>query len=120
MHVATALPDGRHVAASAYQPWEQLCTVGYPALEVTDEIGNGYRQYTTKLTAVLAEAPSYAAEPMAYRATCADGTQVLIGVDYAPYPLVTISDAHPSTPSEKCACTLTVTWTAPMPALIIV
>lgn len=120
MTVVDVLPDGRHVAASAGRPWEQLCTVGYPSLEVTDEIENGYRQYTSKLTAVLAEAPSYATEPMAYRVTYTDGSHAIIGVDYAPYPLSTISDVHPSSPSEKSACTLTVTWTAPLPALVSV
>lgn len=94
--------------------------MGLASLETTDELENGYRKYTTKLTAVLHEPPAYATEPLTYRATFADGAQAIIGLNYAPYPLATINDTHPSSAADKASCTLTVTWTAPTPPLLTI
>lgn len=120
MHVAQPLPDNRHVLLNVPRPWQKLPIVGLAAMETTDELENGYRKYTTKLTVVLHEPPPQAAEPLAYRATFADGAQAIIGLNYAPYPLATIDDGHPNTASDKAACTLTVTWAAPTPPLLTI
>lgn len=88
--------------------WTPLCTIGLASLEVTDEVTDGVRLYTTKLAYTLASRPAPDAEPMAYRLTLADGRRLIYGTSLRPYPMATITDTHEDKASGRASCTVQV------------
>lgn len=119
-HTAHLAPAQNGVVISGYVPWERVCCVGLPSLEVTDEVADGGRTYTSRLRMVLRAVPSPAAEPAVFLLTLADGSRLLLGLSFRPFPLVTLSASHPSAASERAACTLTAEWRGAFPALRVV
>lgn len=118
--MACVVRETHRAFISYFVPWERIPTVGLSALEVSDSVGDdGVRLYTSKLTALLACAIPPPSAPVAYRLTLTDGTRLLLGTFHRPHPVQTIADSHPDRASERCACTLTVTWTADVGALVI-
>ena len=70
-------------------PWQELPLVGLASLEVTDEVENGVRIYTSKLTATLCKPFQHSSRPSAFRLTDVQGRTYLLGTSYFPFPLVT-------------------------------
>lgn len=120
LRLAHPLQDGVHFYAPSYIPWEHVCISGLAGLEVTDEVEDGMRTYTSKLTFVSEERSALPAGPVAFRLTAADGTQFVMGSAERPHPVITISDSHPAKASSVCACTYTAQWQSPFAPLIIV
>lgn len=106
-------PDGLHVHAKGYSPWEKISIVGLASLEVSDSpTDDGIKVCTTKLSAVLASRPIPDSRPMCYRITFTDGSRLIMGLGPSPtFPVATFVDFHPDRPAERCACTMNVTWT---------
>lgn len=101
--------------------WSPLCIVGLASLEVTDEVADGTRLYTTKLSYTLARRPAPDAEPMAYRLTLADGRRLIYGLDLRPYPVATITDTHEDKASGRASCTVQVEQKkAPFPPMELI
>lgn len=69
-------------------PWQELLLVGLASLKVTDEVENGVRIYTSKLTATLCKPFLHPKRPSAFRLTDVQGKQYLLGTAQSPYPLV--------------------------------
>lgn len=85
-------------------PWQELPLVGLASLEVTDEVENGVRIYTSKLTATLCKPFLHPKRPSAFRLTDVQGKLYLLGTAQIPYPLIsqTVSiedNAHSQTAS---------------------
>ena len=120
--LCTPLPDGMTVCLdpTAFSlHWMPLCLSRPAALDVTDKAeGAPARLYQTTLTAAVAGVPvGLNDEPPALLARQADGTALLIGLDFAPHPLATLSRTAPDRPGERAGEVLTVTWLAPWGAL---
>lgn len=119
--MACVLREYQCAVIDYFVPWERIPTVGLSALEVSDSVGDdGIRLYTSKLTALQACSITPPCEPMCYRLTLTDGAQLLLGTSHRPHPVQTQTDSHPDRAAERCACTLTVTWTADVGALEII
>lgn len=69
-------------------PWQKLPLVGIASLEVTDEVDNGVRIYTSKLTATLCKPFLYSKCPTAFRLTDVQDRTYLLGTSLPPYSLV--------------------------------
>lgn len=93
-------------------PWQELPLVGLASLEVTDEVENGVRIYTSKLTATLCKPFLHPKRPFAFRLTDVQGRQYVLGIVQLPFPLVTQTDNIPDTPSSATAYHLTIQHTA--------
>ena len=70
-------------------PWQELPLVGLASLEVTNEVDNGVRIYTSKLTATLCKPFLHPKRPSTFRLTDVQGKQYLLGTAQSPYPLIT-------------------------------
>ncbi len=120
LHLVRPLPDGVHAYAPDYVPWESLCISGLAALEVTDNVEDGVRTFTSKLTLTLADRPALPNGPVGFRLTTTGGEELLLGLAFRPFPTVALSDSLPSKPASACACTLTATWEGSHAPMIIV
>lgn len=113
MQVVNFCPDGLHAIQKGYVPWQQVCMKGGAALEVTEDIDNGVRKYTSKLVFSTSEMLDADVEPMAYRLHLTDGnTMLLMGLSQQPFPLRTIADTREKQASGKSVIQHTVTWTS--------
>lgn len=122
-HTQTILPcpDNRHaIPTAAYIPWEPLCIVSLASLEVTDEMRDGIRIYTTKLTFQTHQPLPPDTTPFAYHLTLTDHTHLLLGTAQRPHPLRTTTDTREDRPTGKSTITHTITWTSPHPPFIII
>ena len=109
-HMSRLIPDTNGLTAyfSEEVLWQPLCTIGLPSLEVTDEITDGVRRFTTRLTYTLAQRPAPDEQPYAYRITLGNGVQLILGLDLRPYPIATITDSHEDKASGRASCTVQV------------
>lgn len=108
MQHLVASPDGLTGYLTEVVVWQTVCTVGLGTLEVSDELTDGCRLFTTRLTYTTPQRPAPVAEPQAYRLTLADGRQLVVGVPMRPYPLTTITDTHEGKASGAAACQVKV------------
>ncbi len=107
---AVPLPCGTRLLLPEVIVGTRLPLASLAAVEVTDEVENGTRRYTTKLTATLrcpyAEVQeALTRRHLSLRLTAADGTQYIMGLACRPHPLIRVS------------ATLTSTWTGIHPLL---
>lgn len=112
-------PSSSAAYSTGYLPFEDLPLAALASLEVSEEMQDGERVFTSKLTAVLKCPFDVPTKPIALRLTCTDGTTLILGTAERPFPLSSVSVAHPEKASERSAYTLNVTWTAPTPALVL-
>lgn len=111
-HLASAVivPENYSVIISEPMPWQRLNMVGLATLETSEEVGNGVRKHTAKLTATLCgDRLNLPARPLAYRLTCANGRQYLLGTADPPFPLTTQEDKRPGNAAETSAVSLVIT-----------
>ena len=118
VRTATPLPDGLSVRLPDWAPWQPLPTVGLSSLQVTEELQNGQRIYTSRLTATL-PARFVPEQRTALRLTDVQGRQLLVGLAERPYPLLTQEDILPERPSEASRTQLTATWAGTHPPILI-
>lgn len=89
-------------------PWRTLPTVGLAALETTEEMENGVRLHTTKLSATLEETFVFPERPIAFLASSVNGSRLLIGTAQRPFPFITQNTILPSNSSENCVTEMVV------------
>jgi len=116
---ALVFPPSSQVVLSADLATKDLPLAGLAALEVSEEMKDGQRIFTSKLTATLCEEFEPPAAPIALLMRLTDGSRLLLGTSARPFPIVAMSLKRPEKASSQSACTLTATWTAPTPALKI-
>lgn len=114
-----AFPPSSAAYSTGYLPFEDLPLAALASLEVTEEMQDGERVFTSKVTAVLKCPYDVPTKPIALRLTCTDGATLIVGTASRPFPVTTVSVAHPEKASERSAYTLGATWTAPTPALVL-
>ena len=89
-------------------PWRTLPTVGLAALETTEEMENGVRLHTTKLSATLEETFVFPERPIAFLASSVNGSRFLLGTPQRPFPLITQNTILPSNSAENCITEMVV------------
>ena len=112
-HLASAivLPETASVLLREPMPWKQLPMVGLATLETSEEVTKGVRTHSAKLTATLCGGRiALPSRPLAYRLTCVNGKQYLLGTADPPFPLTTQEDKRPGNAAETSAVALVVSW----------
>lgn len=91
---AIILPAQRQALVREPMPWQELPIVGLAEVETNEEVENGTRLTTTKLTATLCRRFQLPTAPTAFRLTDTRGNTYLLGTAEHPYPLITQSQIH--------------------------
>lgn len=120
LRTAKPLPGLREVYLPYYIPCEKVNIVGLASMEVSDDVADGLRTYTTKVVATLPKRLLHSSNTRALRLTDVEGRRYLVGGINKPFPLFLQEDKYANRPSEPSACTLTVTLQGPFPAMEIV
>lgn len=115
--VNSTIVNNSGIILEIYRPFGTLETIGLSSVESSDKIENKIRIHTSKLTALLPERITVGNKRLCFRVTSVSGEQFLIGTDKSPYPIVTFAETYPNSPSGKCGCTMTVTYSNIIPML---
>ena len=109
-HLKSALlmPHDRRVILRDVVPWRTLPIVGLAALETSEEVEDGVRLHTTKLSATLEETFVFPERPVAFLASSVNGSRFLIGTAQRPFPLITQNTILPSNSAENCITEMVV------------
>ena len=100
-------------------PWKQLPMVGLATLETSEEVKKGVRTHSAKLTATLCGGRlALPSRPLAYRLTCVNGRQYLLGTADPPFPLTTQEEKRPGSAAETSAVALVVSQQSLLPLLV--
>ena len=105
---AILMPHDRQAILRDVAPWRTLPIVGLATLETTEEIENGIRLHTTKLSATLEETFVFPERPIAFLASSVNGSRFLIGTAQRPFPFITQNTILPSNSSENCVTEMVV------------
>ena len=105
---AIILPAQTKALVREPMPWQELPLVGLASLEVTDEVENGVRIYTSKLTATLCKSFLHPKYPSAFRLTDVQGKQYLLGTAHNPYPLISQTESVGENASSQTAYVITI------------
>lgn len=117
---AIVLPETASVLIREPIPWQRLPLVGLASLETSEAVEKGVRKHTAKLSATLCGGrlalPSH---PLAYRLTCINGRQYLLGTADPPFPLTAQEVKMPSNAAETSAVSLVASLQSLFPVLKI-
>ena len=119
-HLASAivLPETASVLLREPMPWKRLPMVGLATLETSEEVKKGVRKHTAKLTATLCGGRiALPSRPLAYRLTCVNGRQYLLGTADPPFPLTAQEVKMPGNAAETSAVSLVVSLNSSYPVL---
>ena len=98
-------------------PWREVPIVGLAALETGDELDNGVRLHTQKLTVKLETEYVFPPSLTVFLITAVNGTQFLIGSAEAPFPLIQQNTILSSNASENAITELVVNFTSQIPLI---
>ncbi|MBO5181840.1 MAG: hypothetical protein J6B92_08140 [Paraprevotella sp.] len=118
--LAVPLPDGLHVVIEDYMPFTMLPMVGLATVEVSDEVSNRLRIWTTKVSVTLPTRMEQLTHPLVFRLTDVCGRCYLVGTSELPFPKINFTDKFPERASGTSACTMTITWKAPLAMMEII
>ena len=102
------MPHDRRAILRDVAPWRTLPIVGLAALETSEEMENGVRLHTTKLSATLEETFVFPERPIAFLASSVNGSRFLVGTAQRPFPLVSQNTNLPSNSAENCVTEMVV------------
>lgn len=111
------LPDHFKVILKEVMPWREVPIVGLAALETGDELDNGVRLHTQKITATLETEYVFPQSPTVFLITVINGTQYLLGTSDAPFPLIQQNTILSSNTAENAITELIVNFTSHFPLL---
>ena len=114
---AIYLPDHFKVVLKEVMPWREVPIVGLAALETGDELDNGVRLHTQKLTATLETEYVFPQSPTVFLITAVNGMQYLLGTSDAPYPLIQQNTILSSNTAENAITELVVNLTSQIPLI---
>lgn len=115
---AIVLPETASVLFREPIPWQRLPLVGLATLETSEAVEKGVRKHTAKLSATLCGGRiALPSRPLAYRLTCVNGKQYLLGTADPPFPLTAQEVAMPSNAAETSAVSLVVSQNSSYPVL---
>ena len=121
-HLASAivLPETASVLLREPMPWKQLPMVGLATLDTSEEVKKGVRTHSAKLSATLCGGRlALPSRPLAFRLTCVNGRQYLLGTADPPFPLTAQEEKMPGNTAENSAVSLVVSLQSLLPMLKI-
>lgn len=86
---------------------------------IEDEYENNQRVYTTTASFRTCSKSVVLGRKLAFRLTSVDGKRFMIGSRTRPYPIIRVKDPFPGRPTDDTLKTVTVTWKALTPMLLI-
>lgn len=110
-HISSAIivPQTSMAIIREVAPWREIPIAGLAELETSQELEEGTRSFNATLTATLCgDAFELPQRPLAFRLTCANGRQYLLGTAEPPHPFVAFSISLPSEASDVTATTLNI------------
>lgn len=110
-HIASAIivPQTSIAIIREVAPWREIPIAGIAGLETSQDLEEGARTFSASLSATLCgDAFELPQRPLAFRLTCANGRQYLLGTAEPPYPYVAFALSLPSEPSDVTATTLNI------------
>ena len=113
------LLSDHEVSLQYWRNFAELCLVGLASVEVSQNIENGSRLTTIKLTAHTTDDFHVDYRRLAWRVTTVEGKQYLIGINEQPFPVTTVANDFPDKATEQSGKTITVTWQTPLNLLKI-
>lgn len=118
-HLKSALlmPHDRRVILRDVVPWRTLPIVGLAALETSEEVEDGVRLHTTKLSATLEETFVFPEQPVVFLASSVNVSRFLVGTAQQPFPMVSQNSILPSNSAENCVTELVVNFTSQFPLI---
>lgn len=116
-HLASALiveQAGIAVIREA-MPWNEIPIAGLAELTTSNEQEEGVRTFSATLSATLCgDAIELPPRPLAFRLTCANGRQYLLGATEPPHPFVSFPLSLPSDASDITAAALNIESATPV------
>lgn len=109
------MPHDRRAILRDVAPWRTLPIVGLAALETSEEMENGVRLHTTKLSATLEETFVFPERPIAFLASSVNGSRFLVGTAQRPFPFISQNTILPSNSAENSITGLVVNFTSQIP-----
>ena len=107
------LIDSGVVSLSRGIEWEPIPIKVPASLSITDKIEDRERIYTASLKFLTCEGHLEDNLHYAYRVTIQDGSQMLIGSDQRPYPIINLNENHPENPTDNQLNEYTVSLISP-------
>lgn len=114
---AIFLPNHFKVILKEVMPWREVPFVGLAALETGDELDNGVRLHTQKITATLETEYVFPHSPIVFVITAVNGMQYLIGTAETPYPLIKQNTILSSNAGENAITELVINFTSQIPLI---
>ena len=87
---------------------------------IEDSYENNQKVYTTTATFNTCDKKHMTLRQAVFRLTSVDGQRYLIGTDSRPYPIIKERNPFPEKPADSAMKTVTITWKAPYPLLLII
>ena len=87
---------------------------------IEDSYENHQKIYTTTATFKTCDKEPIVERILAFRVTSLDGKRFLIGTNARPYPIIKERNPYPEKPTDSTLKTVTVTWKAIYPMLLII
>lgn len=109
---AIILPAQSQALVHELMPWQEIPIGGLAEVETTEEVENGTRLSTTKLSATLCHRFQLPSTPTAFRLTDVQGRQYLVGTAQQPFPLVKQEESIGSNAASQTAFTMTIQHTS--------
>ena len=91
-------------------PWQEIPIVRFAKLESIEDVENGVRIYTSKLTATLCKPFLHPKRPSAFRLTDVQGQTYLLGTSEKPHPLSVITIQYPEKVKDLIQYGLFTQW----------
>lgn len=116
-HIASAIivPQTSMAIIREVAPWRDIPIAGLAELETSQDLEEGARTFSASLSATLCgDAFELPQRPLAFRLTCANGRQYLLGTAESPHPFVSFPLSLPSEASDVTATTLNIESATPI------
>ena len=116
-HIASAIivPQTSMAIIRDVAPWREIPISGLAELETSQEQEEGTRSFNATLSATLCgDAFELPHRPLAFRLTCANGRQYLLGTAESPHPFVSFPLSLQSEASDITATTLNIESATPV------
>lgn len=99
--------------------WTEIPMIKTAEMQIQDQIENKQRIFTTNLKLLTTELLNIEQYNLVFRVTTVDGKSFIIGSSQSPYPTVTNSMDFPKEYTGRSGNTVTITYTALNPPLLL-
>lgn len=102
-----------------YVVWTEIPMIKTAEMQVQDKIENKQRIFTTNIKLLTTELLNIESAEVAFKVTTVDDKSFIIGSSQSPYPVLTNSMEFPKEYASKSGNTITISYTALYPPLLL-